>query len=448
MNGCALPAGRFSPSQCQYFSRTRVCQVQPLARVSHWRTFCAVVVLLATYLLWRIAHSPFGRVLEAIRDNEQRARCLGYDTRRYKLVAFVLSLAFMGLAGSLLSFLIEGVYANIMSWQYAGDPVLMTILAGLGHDDRERIGAVVRRLIGRHSILLIEHDIDRVLSLSDRITVLHQGRVIAEGTPQAVVNQPEVVMAYLGRREATRPPIPAAARAPRGRAKGPILTLKDVTSGYAGSRVLRDVSLEVGEGEVVALLGRNGLGKTATLRTIMGTVKPMAGSIELAGQPIGGRAPHRINCLGVSVVAEGRRIFPNLSLLNNLQLARRPGGWSVGEVFALFPRLGTLQGSKGESLSGGELQMLAIALALMALTKLIPLGEPLEGLAPAVVNEVVGAIAKLQGRTSILIVEQKIDLVLQMADRAYVMVNGQLAHAGDAETLRRHEGPQVRLLGV
>ncbi len=321
-------------------------------------------------------------------------------------------------------------------------------LAGLGQNDRERIGALVRRLAGRHSILMIEHDIDRVLSLSDRITVLHQGRVIAEGAPQAVVNQPEVVTAYLGRREEARPAIHAGARAPRERAKAPILKLGDVTSGYGGSRVLRDVNLEVGEGEVVALLGRNGVGKTTMLRTIMGTVKPTGGAIEFCGHPIGGRPPHRINRLGISIVPEGRRIFPNLTVLNNLQLAQRPGGWSVGEVFKLFPSLGNLQGSKGESLSGGELQMLAIARALMAPTRLILLDEPLEGLAPAIVNEVVAAIAKLQGRTSILLVEQKVDLALQMADRAYVMVSGKMAYAGDAEALRQDESLQVRLLGV
>ena len=329
------------------------------------------------------------------------------------------------------------------------DPEVLLLdepLAGLSHEDRERISALIQRLAGRHSILLIEHDIDRVLAISDRITILHQGRVIAEGAPQEVMNQPEVVTAYLGRK-----PVPTAVttgiRATRSQPAAPLLKLKDVVAGYEGSSVLRNVNLEVGEGEIVALLGRNGVGKTTTLRTIIGTLRPMAGAIEFSGRQIGGRPAYRINRQGISIVPEGRRIFPNLTVLNNLQLAQRAGGSSVEEAFELFPRLRTLQTSKGENLSGGELQMLAIARALMAPTKLMLLDEPLEGLAPTIVNEVVRAIGLLRGRTSILIVEQN-DLVLQMADRAYVMVSGQIAYAGDAEALRQDEALQLRLLGV
>ncbi len=332
----------------------------------------------------------------------------------------------------------------------AGDPDVLLLdepLAGLGHEDRERISALIQRLSGRHTILLIEHDIDRVLAISGRITILHQGRVIADGAPQEVMNQPEVVTAYLGRKPGAEPVVEISARTAAGGTGKPILKLRDVDAGYEGSSVLRAVNLEVGEGEIVALLGRNGVGKTTTLRTIMGVVKPMAGEIEFSGQRIGGRPPYRINRLGLSVVPEGRRIFPNLTVLDNLQLAQRSGGWSVGEAFELFPRLSTLQASKGETLSGGELQMLAIVRALMAPTKLMLLDEPLEGLAPGIVSEVVRAIGSLRGRTSILVVEQN-DLILQMADRVYVMVSGQIAYAGDAETLRHDTALQVRLLGV
>jgi branched-chain amino acid transport system ATP-binding protein len=331
----------------------------------------------------------------------------------------------------------------------ATDPDVLLLdepLAGLGHEDRERISALIQRLAGRHTILLIEHDIDRVLAISNRITILHQGRVIAEGAPQEVMNHPEVVTAYLGRKPAAAPAI--AARAAATSAGGmELLKLKGVVAGYEGSSVLRDVNLEVAEGQIVALLGRNGVGKTTTLRTIIGNLKPMAGAIEFCGQQIGGRPPYRINRLGISIVPEGRRIFPNLTVRNNLQLAQRSGGRSVEEAFALFPRLRTLQYSKGETLSGGELQMLAIARALMAPTKLMLLDEPLEGLAPSLVNEVVEAIGQLRGQTSILVVEQN-DLILQMADRAYVMVSGQIAYAGDAEVLRQDEALQLRLLGV
>ena len=173
----------------------------------------------------------------------------------------------------------------------ATDPDVLLLdepLAGLGHEDRERISALIQRLSGRHTILLIEHDIDRVLAISGQITILHQGRVIAEGAPQAVINQPEVVTAYLGRKPGSEPEPEIVTRpSPRATA-APLLTLQDVVAGYEGSSVLRGVNLEVGEGEIVALLGRNGVGKTTTLRTIMGIVKPMAGEIDFAGQRIGG----------------------------------------------------------------------------------------------------------------------------------------------------------------
>ncbi len=672
--------------------------------------FCSSVVLAAMYVLWRIVHSPVGRVLQAIRDNEQRVQCLGYNTHHYKLLAFVLSSTFMGLAGALLTFLIQGVYADNLGWQRAGDPVLMTVLGGMHHflgplwgatvyillsdqlssytehwwlafgalligfvllspeglagiyarlrrraslwtltrpsippapppgrvpsdgqptagrdgsvlvveglrkrfgslvvadgvdlalrtgelhsligpngagkttffnmltglvandggrvifdgqnisrmpvherirqglsrsfqivsvfknlpvfenvriaaqarsprrfslwrdaydfddltarawallevvglaprarqdaghlahgeqrlleiaitlatdpavllldeplagltsEDRQRIGEVIRGLSGRHSILLIEHDIDRVLSLSDRITVLHQGRVIAVGPPERVVSDPGVITAYLGRRREAPPP--ALERAPSVAAGQPILRLANVKAGYGGSRVLDGVTLEVREGEVVALLGRNGVGKTTTLLTVMGVVKPTSGAVHLRGREISHWPPDRVNRLGISIVPEGRRIFPNLTVLHNLLLAQRPGGATVDEAFALFPKLRELQTARGENLSGGERQMLAIARALMAPTSLLLLDEPLEGLAPAVVDEVLGAIDRLRGRTSILLVEQKVDLVLQLADRAYVMVNGQIAHEGAAATLRDNEALKVRLLGV
>ncbi|MGH6943084.1 MAG: ABC transporter ATP-binding protein, partial [Geminicoccaceae bacterium] len=181
---------------------------------------------------------------------------------------------------------------------------------------------------------------------------------------------------------------------------------------------------------------------------IMGTLKAESGRIELAGTEITRWSPDRINREGLSIVPEGRRIFPNLTVLENLQIAQRPGGWTFEEVHDLFPKLKTLEGARGENLSGGERQMLAIARSLMAPTRLVLLDEPLEGLAPALVAEVLHAIVRLRERTSILIVEQRVDLVLQIADRAYIMVNGEIVYQGGVEDLRRDEELQVRLLGV
>jgi ABC-type branched-subunit amino acid transport system ATPase component len=227
-----------------------------------------------------------------------------------------------------------------------------------------------------------------------------------------------------------------------------LLSLEGVNAGYAGSEILHRVDLEVREGEVVALLGRNGVGKTTTLRTIMGVVRPTAGCVRFAGREITRLSADQVNRLGISVVPEGRRIFPNLTVVENLLLAQRDGGWSLDEVYELFPKLKIRQDARGENLSGGERQMLAIARALMAPQKLVLLDEPFEGLAPAVVAEVLAAVERLRERTSILLVEHKVDLVLHFADRAYVMVNGQIAFSGESAALQEDAELQTRLLGV
>ncbi|MBO1110618.1 branched-chain amino acid ABC transporter ATP-binding protein/permease [Bordetella petrii] len=675
----------------------------------NYYVFCAVIVLVCAWLLQRIVHSPFGRVLQAIRDNEKRVQYLGYDPWGYKLCAIVLHAAFIGLGGGMLSLLIHGAYADNLNWQHAGDPVMMTLLGGIHHFlgplwgaiiyinlsdqlsaytehwwlifgaliiavvllspeglsgfyarlrghgrwsltctpapqmpasvvdpfavkgraerhtilevshlskrfghvvtaddisltvsagsvhsligpngagkttlfnmltgliphdagsikfngreisklkihertrlgmsrsfqvvslpenltvleavrvaaqaespqhaslwrnaydlpeplerawgllkavgleekagevianlphgeqrlldiavtmatsaelllldeplagladvDRERIGALIRRLAGHYTIFLIEHDIDRVISLSDRITVLHQGRLIADGDPDAVVSNAEVVKAYLGETSEAAAAVPVA-RQPAAADRAPVLSLRNVDSGYDGSSVLDGLSLEVREGEAVALLGRNGVGKTTTLYTIMGLLAASKGQLHFKGSEITGQAPNQINRQGIAIVPQGRRVFPNLSILDNLLIARRPGGWSPDQVFELFPKLGTLQSSLGGNLSGGEQQMLAIARALMAPADLILLDEPFEGLAPAIVTEVLEAVIQLRERASILLVEQRIDLALQVVDRAYIMVNGRVAYEGTAGDLQQNKALQVKLLGV
>ncbi len=676
-----------------------------------FHVFAVVTVVIGLYLLWRIAHSPFGRTLQALRDNEQRAQSLGYDTFRVKFTSFVLMACFVGYAGGLMALMIKGAYADNLNWQHAGDSLLMAVLGGVhhflgplwgaiafilledrlspiteawwlmfapiviifalaspegiqglvlrlrgredwtltragiparpaviaprhdgaakldpskpilqvtglhkrfgslvvasdigldvypyklhsfigpngagkttffnmmtgilqpnagkivfdGHDitnmpmhkrirlglarsfqilsvfpmltafenvriavqaqdaratglwtdaydyddinaktwslldavgladraadacanlshgqrrlleiaislatdakmllldeplaglaeaDRVVVSALIRQLAETHAVLLIEHDIDRVLALSDRITVLHQGRLIADGSPNEVASNPEVIGAYLGTERIVPPSAPSEAEAKAHAAAKPILTVDKLRAGYAGSVVLEDLSLIVHEGEAVALLGRNGVGKTTTLRALTGTVRSSSGSIVLDGADITHAKSYDINQRGISLVPEGRRLFPNLTVLDNLKIATRPGGASLDEIYELFPKLKTLQRSKAESLSGGERQMLAIARALVVPAKLILLDEPFEGLAPTIVKEVMDALARLRGKVAMVIVEHHAETVLPLVDRAYVLVNGQVAFEGTAKSLEADPALQARLLGV
>jgi branched-chain amino acid transport system ATP-binding protein len=319
-------------------------------------------------------------------------------------------------------------------------------LAGLAEADREVVAALIRRLADTHAVLLIEHDIDRVLKLSDRITVLHQGRLIADGNPVEVAANSEVVRAYLGAAGAReREQVLAVASITSAK---DLLRVEGLSVGYGGGTVLSGIEFCVREGEAVALLGRNGVGKTTLLRAITGTLRPQAGRIAFAGADITRRPTYEINRAGIALVPEGRRLFPNLTVIENLRLASRRGGISLGEVFDLFPRLRERQRAKAETLSGGERQMVAIARALVMPSKLILLDEPLEGLAPAIVKEVVDALVRLRGQVAMVIVEHHAETVLSITSQAYVLVSGQVAYAGPAGTLEQDHGLQARLLGV
>jgi len=230
-----------------------------------------------------------------------------------------------------------------------------------------------------------------------------------------------------------------------------LLTVDRINAYYGKSHVLQDVSLEVDKGEVVALLGRNGSGRSTTLKAIMGVVPPKTGIIRLSGTCIERRSPFKLAQRGIAFVPEDRRIFPNLTVAENLRLAAlsgRKGPWNEKRIYEYFPVLGERRGSLAR-LSGGEQQMLAIARALIANPEIILLDEPMEGLAPLIarnVEEVVRNI-KNEGNT-ILLVEQNAHVAMSLSDRGYILSNGRVMASGPSNTLEADQELMHRYLAV
>jgi len=222
-----------------------------------------------------------------------------------------------------------------------------------------------------------------------------------------------------------------------------MLRVKGLQASYGRSQVLFDVDIEVGEGEVATLLGRNGMGKTTTIKTIMGLVPAGGGRVEFDGRDITGRAPEAVARLGVGLVPEGRQVFPTLTVKENLIATAadrfgRADAWTLDRVVALFPRLGERQNQWAHTLSGGEQQMLSIGRALMTNPRLLILDEATEGLAPVIRAEIWSRLADLKARSqSILIVDKNISVLRRLADRHSVIEKGRTVWAGDGSALDR-----------
>ncbi|HEV7322448.1 MAG TPA: ABC transporter ATP-binding protein [Ensifer sp.] len=226
-----------------------------------------------------------------------------------------------------------------------------------------------------------------------------------------------------------------------------LLAIRGLETFYGASQALFGVDLDVREGEVVALMGRNGMGKTTTINSILGLVIPRAGAISFAGKVISGMRPHRIARLGLGLVPEGRRCFPNLTVMENLVATARGSAWTLEKVVALFPRLGERRDQYANTLSGGEQQMLAIGRALMTNPSLLILDEATEGLAPVIRQDIWSAIRTLKAAgQSILVVDKTLSELLPVADRCFVLEKGTTVFEGAPTTLTPEL--QDRYLGV
>jgi branched-chain amino acid transport system ATP-binding protein len=232
----------------------------------------------------------------------------------------------------------------------------------------------------------------------------------------------------------------------------PILQVEQIHTAYGLSRVLFGVSLEVAAGECVCLLGRNGVGKTTTMRSIMGLTAPREGRVVWKGRDITGRSPWHVAAAGIGFVPEDRRIFADLTVWENLDVASRrrgTGGFTVERVYDLFPKLRELAGRQGGFLSGGEQQMLTIGRTLMGNPELLLLDEPSEGLAPLVVDHLAEQIARLKREgLTILLAEQNVGFCLELADRVYVLEKGHIRYSGTAREFREDESIRQQYLAL
>ena len=321
--------------------------------------------------------------------------------------------------------------------------------AGLGAGDKTALAALLRRIADTGvAVVLVEHDMTLVMGISDRIAVLDAGMKIADGTPAEVRVDPAVRKAYLGEEMS----IAAAPRAATGKRETMLETV-DLVAGYGAEPVLKGVSVTVGAGEMVAVLGANGAGKSTLMKALSGLRRPVQGRIALNGREIAELPAHRIVTQGLILVPEGRQVFPELSVLDNIRLGAFTRSddrveADVETALQRFPRLRERLDNRAGLLSGGEQQMLAVARGLMAQPRILLLDEPSLGLAPQLVHDLFLALAKLRDEgTTILLVDQMAGLALALADRGYVIESGRIVHSGTPEQMRSNKALEQAYLG-
>jgi len=306
--------------------------------------------------------------------------------------------------------------------------------AGLSVEDKMQLAQLLRRIADSGvALILVEHDMSLVMGISDHVVVIDAGVCIAAGPPRQVQQDPLVKRAYLGE-DAGRP---RAHRSGAVAAGGNVLEVAQLHAGYGAEPVLKGIDLRVRRNEMVAVLGANGTGKSSLMRALAGLHRPVDGSINLEGKDLQGLPAHKVVAHGVVLVPEGRQVFPELTVLDNIRLGaflRRDAlDAEVEAMFERFPGLRERRHQRAGLLSGGEQQMLALARGLMSRPRLLLLDEPSLGLAPAIINELFAALDSLrEEKVTILLVDQMAGLALALADRAYVIENGAIVAAGSA----------------
>lgn len=325
--------------------------------------------------------------------------------------------------------------------------------AGLGEADTTKLSQLLQQLAGQGlTIILVEHDMNLVMAVSDHIVVLDAGKKIAAGLPAEIRSNPLVLKAYLGERQDSSG-WPRSEVYPVNASK--VLEVEQLAAGYGAAPVLQDIDLTVASGELVAVLGANGAGKSTLMRSLSGLHRPIKGKVSLLNQSIEHAVAHRIAAAGMILVPEGRQVFPELNVIDNLRLGAFTRSSTSAEITAeiehlldRFPRLRERRGQPAGLLSGGEQQMLAIARGLIAHPKILLLDEPSLGLAPYLIHDLYTILAELRDEgMTILLVDQMATMALGVADRALVLESGRVSRSGAAAELREQPGLEQAYLG-
>jgi ABC-type branched-subunit amino acid transport system ATPase component len=322
--------------------------------------------------------------------------------------------------------------------------------AGLSREDKSALSVLLRRIADSGvTVVLVEHDMPVVMSISDRIVVLDAGMEIAAGAPAEVQRNPAVRSAYLGE-DGERQARHRVRDANTGEA---LLDVSGLRAGYGAQPVLKGMDLQIREGEFVAALGANGAGKSTLMHALCGLLRPVSGNVSFGGVDLSRLPAHRVAAQGVVLVPEGRQVFPELSVLDNIRL----GGYlrkhlpesEIERVLEGFPKLRQRLHQRAGLLSGGEQQMLAIARGLMARPRLLLLDEPSLGLAPNIIGDLFHALDLLRdAEVTILLVDQMAGLALALADRAYVIERGRIVAAGSGAAIAADGALEKAYLGV